>query len=318
MNLHIREFDPKDYDDAVAIGNNVYVEYPETADEWRFQDEHRDPKCRFQRYVGELDGRTVATAAYGNSAHMFHPQKFWVDVTVDPDFQRQGVGSAMYRKLEEVLAEFSPIKLWSAAREDFDASIKFLEQRGFAEVMRAWESRLYVDDFDFEPFEGRIDAVESNGIRVETFESLSRDPDHLTRLYDLIQEVDRDVPSPDEPTPMDFDVWVDRVRSNPNLMPDAYFIAVDGERYIAMSNLWLSQAQDDEVYVGLTGTRRDYRRRGIATALKLKTIEYAAGNGIKVLKTWNETGNEGMLAINTMLGFVRQPAWIDYERVIED
>jgi hypothetical protein len=26
-------------------------------------------------------------------------------------------------------------------------------------------------------------------------------------------------------------------------------------------------------------------------------------------KTWNATGNAGMLAINKRLGFVRQPAW---------
>ncbi len=48
--------------------------------------------------------------------------------------------------------------------------------------------------------------------------------------------------------------------------------------------------------------------------LKLKAIRYAADHGVRVLKTWNETGNEGMLKINTQLGFVRQPAWIEYAK----
>jgi GNAT superfamily N-acetyltransferase len=316
MSLSIREFRPDDYERAVEISNRVYYEYPDTVDEWRFQDDHRDPKCRFQRYVGEIDGLPVATASFGNSSHMYHPRKFWIDVTVDPDHQRKGVGSALYDHLETVLTPTEPIKLWSGTREDFADSLRFLEKRGFKEVMRAWESRLYVDDFDIEPFEGRIEAVESSGLTIETFASLSGRPDHLEQLYDLVETVDRDVPSPEEPTAMGFDVWVDRVVHNPNLMPDAYFIALDGDQYVALSNLWLSQAQKDELYVGLTGTRREYRRRGIATALKLKSIEYAACKGIKVLKTWNETGNEGMLAINTALGFVRQPAWIDHEKLV--
>lgn len=47
-------------------------------------------------------------------------------------------------------------------------------------------------------------------------------------------------------------------------------------------------------------------------ALKLKTIEYARAHGYDVIKTWNDSSNVGMLAINEKLGFVRQPAWITF------
>jgi GNAT superfamily N-acetyltransferase len=312
MTLQIREFVPDDYEAVVGIGNRVYVEYPETVDEWRYQDEHRDPKCRFQRFVAERDGRVAGFASYGNAAYMYHPQKFWVDVTVDPGCQRCGIGAALYDHLLAELEPFEPIKLWSGTREDFASSIRFLEKRGFEEVMRAWESRLYVDEFDFAPWAGCIEGVEASGIRIATFADLAEDPDHLPKLYDLVDTVGRDVPSPDEHTSQSYEVWEERTTTNPNLLPEAYFIALDGDRYVALSNMWLSQAREDELYVGLTGTRREYRRRGLAMALKLKGIRWAADRGIKVLKTWNETGNAGMLAINVRLGFVRQPAWIDF------
>ncbi len=318
MDLEVRDFGPDDYEAAVEIGNRVYVEYPETVGEWRFHDEHRDPKCKHQRYMAESEGEPVAFASYNQPWHMYHPRKFWIDVTVDPDRQRLGIGSTLYDHVLAALQPYRPVKLWAGTREDFSDSLRFLEKRGFEEVMRSWESRLLVNDFDFDAFDGRIEAVEHGGIRIETFASLSERPDHMRRLYSLVDTVGRDVPSPDEQTPQSYDVFEERTTKNPNLMPDAYFIVLDGDEYVGLSNLWLSQAEPDEVYVGLTGTRREYRRRGIAMALKLKMIEYAAANGIQVLKTWNATGNVGMLAINVQLGFVRQPAWIDYEKRLAD
>jgi GNAT superfamily N-acetyltransferase len=110
---------------------------------------------------------------------------------------------------------------------------------------------------------------------------------------------------------------IERVFSNPNLLPDAYFVAVDGERYVGLSALWTSQVRKDELMTGLTGltgTLREYRRRGIAVALKLKGIAWARDHGYQWIKTWNATTNAGVLAINQQLGFVKQPAWIEYAK----
>ena len=95
-----------------------------------------------------------------------------------------------------------------------------------------------------------------------------------------------------------------------------FFVALDGERYVGMSNLWKSQADPSELYTGLTGVSRSHRRRGIALALKLRAIDYARRNGVRRLKTWNESNNRAMLSINEALGFVKQPAWINYVKQI--
>ena len=65
---------------------------------------------------------------------------------------------------------------------------------------------------------------------------------------------------------------------------------------------------------GLTGTRREYRRRGIAVAMKVHALGWAKANGYELTKTWNATTNTGMLAINERLGFVKQPAWIEFTK----
>lgn len=57
------------------------------------------------------------------------------------------------------------------------------------------------------------------------------------------------------------------------------------------------------------GSRRSYRRRGIA---------YARAQGCPTIKTWNESNNHAMLAINEALGFVKQPAWIEFGKTLRD
>jgi GNAT superfamily N-acetyltransferase len=54
----------------------------------------------------------------------------------------------------------------------------------------------------------------------------------------------------------------------------------------------------------LTVVRRDWRRRGLATALKRRELEWAAANGFREIVTWTQLGNDGMRSVNESLGFV--------------
>ena len=125
------------------------------------------------------------------------------------------------------------------------------------------------------------------------------------------------MPHPDALTLPDFDHYVQTRFQHPDLLPDGYLVALDGDECVGLTKLWRSQANDD-LYTGLTGVRRTHRRRGIALALKLRAIRFAQERGSSEIKTWNEVANEGMLAINVRLGFVRQPAWVVVTKILKD
>ena len=312
MALRIRAFAPRDYPAAVALTNRAYPEYPETVAEWRHHDAHRDPKRSFLRFVAQVDGRMVGVASVSHDEHMYHPRKLALDITVDPARRGEGIGGALYDRLLGEVEALEPLRLWANVREDHAEGLRFVEKRGFVEIMREWENHLRPADFEPERWAGRIEAVEASGIRLLTYGQLAaEDPDFFLKLFDLASAVSHDVPSPDATSDPDYALWLAKLQANPNRIDAGYFIAVDGERYVGLSTLSRSQSADF-LYTGLTGVRRDYRRRGIALALKLEAIAYCRAQGVPLVKTWNASTNAGMLSINAALGFRRQPAWISF------
>jgi GNAT superfamily N-acetyltransferase len=313
----IRPFATEDYEAALAVSNAVYSEYANTVEEWRYSDEHRDPKCYFARYVAERDGEIVAIGECGQNAGMFHPRKFFIGVTVHPDWQGQGIGTSLYDHISSTLETFSPLSFRASTRDAWSQSLNFLAARGYEERMRSWESRLDVAAFDPTPYGDPEARAVAGGIAFTTYDELVGDPERDRKLYELDLALSHDVPHPEPITPISFEFYAARVLHDPDLLPDGWFVAVDRAtgQYVGMCQLWHSQASDD-LYNGLTGVLRSHRRRGIALALKLRSIAYAKTKGRPTIKTWNESNNRAMLSINEALGFVKQPAWIDFVKVL--
>ncbi len=103
---------------------------------------------------------------------------------------------------------------------------------------------------------------------------------------------------------------------NPQLLPEGYFIAKDGENYVGMSDVHRIDTEPGVLQQDDTGVIREYRGQGIATALKLKITEFGQRNGYRTIKTWNDSINAAMLAVNVKLGFKRQVGWIMMEKIL--
>ena len=166
MNRIIRPFEERDYRAIVSINNLVYSEYPGTEDEQRFWDEKKDPKCKHGRFVFEQGDKICGYTQYNQDAFSFQPHNFSIDVRVPPEHQNQGIGTELYDHVVNSIQKFDPVIVRTEVREDYESSVRFIEKRDFDEVMRVWESRLDVDNFDFSTYEALWDKVERHGIKL--------------------------------------------------------------------------------------------------------------------------------------------------------
>jgi mycothiol synthase len=73
-------------------------------------------------------------------------------------------------------------------------------------------------------------------------------------------------------------------------------------RSLAFQGLCVSD-HEDVAEDGLTVVRSDWRRRGLARALKARELEWASANGYREVVTWTQRGNDGMRALNEQLGY---------------
>lgn len=318
--LEIRAFDGSDADYA-AVADVLNAAIPEdhhTAEGLRHGDTTRDPRCRHARWVGVLAGRIVGVAEYDQFAGMYHPRKFFTGVNLEPAHDTPENRAALFDHAMTALEPWEPLSVLSYTREDRTQIVSFLESRDFGEVMRYWELRLDVAAFDSSPYEGVQDEIRRAGFEIRTLKELEVDSEYRRKFYELWSDCRRDVPRPEEATEIGLEPFLKRTFENPYMLPDATFIALETRtgRWVGLSEIWKGQGDDPNLHTGLTAVRREYRRNGLAMALKLHGIEYAKRVGSPEVRTGNESNNRGMLAINEKLGYVKQPAWIDFVKIL--
>lgn len=301
----LRPFQPADYPAWAMICSQIQPDHVVTAADLQWQDDQFEPKHWRVRSVIEQDGQIIAVGQINHEIWRYHPQKLHMMIWVQPSQQRRGYGQALYAHLLAVSEPLAPIALRTTIREDRPTALAFAAKRGFVEEQRAWEAHLDVAAFDPTPFAAVPAQVAAQGIQIRTLaELMQSDPDCWQKLYNLDASTVADVPSSEPGTPPSYASWEQLVRYASNLIPEAYFIALDGTRYVGVSCLsTLNDTRDLEV--GYTCTDGHYRGRGIAFALKLQTIAYAQAVGTPFIRTENNSTNLPMLRINNGLGFVR-------------
>jgi mycothiol synthase len=94
-------------------------------------------------------------------------------------------------------------------------------------------------------------------------------------------------------------------------------VAMDGGQYIGFTAFNKTVEDISLLHTSFTGVRRSYRRRGIATALKLRSIQVAHQMDTRQIQTNNEENNP-MFHLNLRLGFEPQPADLDWEKKLAD
>jgi mycothiol synthase len=309
-----------EYQAIAAIHNAAWNTTGPTGENRQLHDAERNPAFFFQRLVAEADGQLVAHAAFGEDAWNHTPGKYQLDITVQPQYQRRGIGTALYNEIIPILNNRHPAPRFFVAttREDQPGGLALLHKQGFRQVMRHPMSRLDVTAFAAHQFAALAHKVRSAGILIASISELKqRDPLWQRHWYDLEQAINADHPMPDRGEPLPFETFAKLVDS-PLVNTDAGFIALDLDgNYVGQSTLEIPDAQSKTLHVGMTGVLRSHRRLGLATALKVRAIQFAQAYGAQWIETSNEENNP-MYQLNLKLGFQPAPAWLSFERRLQD
>jgi mycothiol synthase len=249
-----------------------------------------EAKEQLRYLVARAEGEPVACAfieAWGSVA--------MADVAVVPAARRRGVGSAMLAEVSRHARDFGKDSVQGEVKESDTESRAFLERRGFVRVGAEKALVLELAAHEAAPVEP------PEGVRIVT---RVEEPDRLEEMYAVAVQGDEDIPG--STGTQTFEDWRAHEIDKPNRRPELMFLALAGDEVVGYAGL---QAYDEQAFHGLTVTRRDWRRRGVAIALKRAEIAAAKEAGFKRLLTESEERNEPMRRLNEKLGFVPAPEW---------
>ena len=218
------------------------------------------------------------------------------DIAVIPGSRRRGVGSAMLAEISARAGGLGKDSLQGEVKESDGDSRAFLERRGFVRV--GAEKALVLELEGMEPPE--IDPPP--GVRIA---SRAEEADRLEGMYLVATQADEDIPG--ATGVQTFDEWKAQEIDKPSKEPELCFIALAGQEVVGYAAL---HAFGEECFHALTATRRDWRRRGVAAALKRAEIAAVIRSGrFRRLLTESEERNEPMRRLNEKLGFVPAPEY---------
>lgn len=296
QHLRIRSPQPQDAEAVVAISRECYPERPEDPQAWM--------NAVPERYFVGADpgGEVIAYGCLRPDLYRFLDiPKYRLHLAVRRDRRGQGAGRRMYLALEQALAALRATDVRVRVRDSETDALAFLERRGYVERQRMLALALNVA----EALRPACPDVEILTLKQE----LERRPDCLEAVHALHNAFSADIPTADPTPPLGFEEF-GRQLQDPNMPPDAFFLAIVGDRYAGYSNLGTLPDQPHVLGQRITGVHPDFRRCGIALALKARTIEYARTHGYTRIVTNTNAENTGMQAVNFAFGFTVQFAEI--------
>lgn len=320
-NLQIDSFQAThdEYAAWLRINNTVWQDKPVTLSQLQYEDRVWPPEFFAQRRMIKAAGSVVATAYLRENHWQYQPGKYDVDILVHPDYQNRGIGSTVYNAVLRELANRNPIatSIVSSTREDAPHAVAFLQNRGFAVCMRWARSRLYLNECDAGRFAEAIPHVEGQGIQIYSIRELAAvEPAWQRKWYEMDRIAGEDAPSPDPMSPASFEKFVQNTIDPPQFMRDGTFVAVDAEGQWLASTELADNGNKKHLTTPFTCVHPDYRRRGIATALKVRAIQFAQNYGAETITTGNEIANP-MYQINLALGFKPLPHRLTMKKSME-
>ena len=281
---------------AAALRQRAWPDSIVTAEGMRHFLEATPERAERQLLAFEESGEIVGWAISGRNTWISDEHGF-VEVVVDPDHRGRRIASQL---MDAVEAHLSRLGVTTAQGESLDepAARALAERHGFRESGSSSASAIDPTRVRPLPLPPEVTVV--------PFRELD-DPEPVWAL-DL--EVSRDIPN-EEFDAVPLEEWAKTFWRSPIIDDDASLAALVEGELVAITMIRIDR-DSGRAKNNLAGTRKAFRGRGIATALKSQSLARAAELGATIVITDNEERNAPMLAVNAKLGyqpFSRRIAW---------
>ena len=201
-------------------------------------------------------------------------------------------------------------RLLGVAREDFSEQMDFFQAAGFRNAWQSWGAHLELRDYDparFQPLEERLFLA--------GFETSRLDPDAPEADWDAVYTLYRQglADAPHNPTTTPESLGRAEWRGT-IVGEEAAFVTRRAGEIVALTRL-TPRGRGVESEGTVTG--RDWRGRGLGTALKAHALAWAKGEGYVQADAGGTVLNLPMLRMNARLGYRPERMWITWERRLE-
>jgi len=268
---------------------------PEEADEEKLLADFLDWKRQAPETVwllAEEDGTAVGAGRLTPGWHS-PPGVARADVRVTTAARGRGIGAALLDDLQSRSETLGASTLEVEVRDDDPGSLAWAEGQGFREVGRS--VRLALD----------LTATEEPAVAppegVELVVWAER-PDLAPGIYEVACEAYPDEPGSGDVAMEPFEAWLSQDMQGSGDRADAVFVALAGDEVVGYAKLSMS-ARRGYVLHDMTGVKRAFRGRGIASALKRAEIAWAKREGFRTLETFNDELNAPIRALNEKHGY---------------
>jgi mycothiol synthase len=310
---------PRDSAGVARVRSACFPAWPVTAEEVADAEARRPPTRWHEGWIA-IDAGAITGCGFLEEPNIAgRPGRLRIRVLVDPACRRRGIGRSLHDRLLARAREAHADELVTEAQADDDGALRFLERGGYLEYHRRIESRLQLADVDAAAVARGIDRLTDaffpTGVRIATYRQLRlAGPDAGRRLYELDATLWADVPFGLTGSVPTFEEYEALELADPDFLPQATFVALDGERWIGLCALARGPGC---LLTSVTGVVRTWRGRGLARWMKLHATRSALESGAAEIRTFNDAVNDAILGLNRSLGFAQASVELRFRKEIE-
>ena len=280
----------------------------------------RDKSLIRDRLLLYQDSQLIGAMYYSQGRDKNNRTTFFT-LNIDPEYNTQQTRELLYNRMLEEIASFNSNKILTGIYEhpNYDLLKQFLIDNKFKLVQTNREYSCDITKINIEKYRPLIEKLEAEGIKFyDSRDELNQFSDHYRKLEQLIWTYSKDFPIPNgvehtrKPFEQAMKIQLDFEENNYG----TEIIAVNDGKYIGSTDIEVYfKTEPHKGWTGGLGVLTEFRRKGIATALKIKAIERLLQKGVTELRTDNEENNP-MYKINVALGFELVPFSLEYMKEI--